>query len=525
MSTDIVAQSAVHLVRRISMGEISSSEVVEAHIRQIEAVNHQLNAVVFPLFDQARESARQLDHARSRGEPLGPLHGLPVTIKDMFDVQGAPTTAGISTRSGHRAAEDADAVARLRMAGAIPLGKTNVPMMGMKTSSDNPLYGLTRNPWNLDRTPGGSSGGEAAIIAAGGSPLGLASDGGGSIRWPAHCCGIAGLKPTSRRLSFRGHWSLPNFLDDWAQAGPMARYVEDLELAMQVLCGSPSAFCPDANNAPIRDSRNVRMDKLRVGFYTRLSWLKPSRAVQRAVEQTATQLRSVGVDVQPFDPPNVDHALRLYFGIFYADALHFVRRQLRGAKLDDDFRQYLLLARMPTVVRQLLSRIYSWRGQRSMSDTLRYISKRILSTPDYLELLNQQKAYRQQFAKALDAAGIDALIGPPNPMPAYPHGEFYSNFSFSYTNLYNLLGMPAGVVPVTRVQKEEEIAPSPTMDPVERCFARTIHNSQGLPVGVQIIARWWREDVVLAIMREIQSHFRSNDDYPQTPTQCGLTEP
>ena len=522
MSSDIVTQSAVELVKALASGELSSAEVVEAHIQQVEAVNRQLNAVVFPMFDQAREMARQLDNRRARGSSLGALHGLPVTIKDMFDLQGAPTTAGITTRSGHRAISDADAVARFRQAGAIPLGKTNIPMMGMKSSSENPLYGSTKNPWNLDRTPGGSSGGESAIIAAGGSPLGLGSDGGGSIRWPCHSCGIAGLKPTSRRLSFRGHWSLPNFLDDWAQPGPMARHVHDLDLAMQVLC-QPPASNPgggDSPNAPIGDFRKVRLDQLKVGYYTQLSWLKPMRTAQRAVEETIGQLQRAGVDVQVFDPPNVDHAMGLYFGIFYADALQFVRRQLRGAELDNDFRRYILLSRMPTSARQVMSRIFAWRGQRSMSDTLRYMRKRVRSTPEYLELLNHQKDYRERFIAALDAAEIDALIGPPNPMPAYRHGEFYSNYSLIYTSLYNLLGLPAGVVPVTTVRKSEGKSDSRGSDYVERCFARTIRGSVGLPVGVQVVARWWREDVVLAIMSEIESHVRSNSDFPKTPTPC-----
>lgn len=236
-STSLLTLGAWDIAQRIKAGDLSAREVVEEHIRRIEDVNPRLNAVVVPLFDRALGEAAAADAACARGEPLGPLHGVPITIKEQFLVAGTPTTAGLPSRVGHRAMSDGPLVGRLREAGAIVLGKTNVSQLMIYHESDNPVYGRTNNPWSLERAPGGSSGGEAAIIAAGGSTLGLGSDFGGSIRVPAHFCGLHGLRPTAGRLTnldtpvefFTGQEAI------MPQTGPMARTVEDLALAMKVL--------------------------------------------------------------------------------------------------------------------------------------------------------------------------------------------------------------------------------------------------------------------------------------------------
>jgi fatty acid amide hydrolase len=237
-SDEITGMGAAEIARRIAVGDLSCRQVVEAHIRRIEAVNPPLGALAVPLFDRARDEALAADVARDRGVPLGPLHGVPLTVKEFFAAAGTATTLGIPGWARRVASADSPLVARLRRAGAILLSKSNVPQLGLMIETDNPLYGRTNNPWNPSRSVGGSTGGEAALIAAGGSPLGLGSDGGGSIRQPCHCCGIHGLKPTGGRLTIVGltgpaHY--PDFPREWVQPGPMARRVEDLALAMAVL--------------------------------------------------------------------------------------------------------------------------------------------------------------------------------------------------------------------------------------------------------------------------------------------------
>ncbi len=387
----------------------------------------------------------------------------------------------------------------------------------MLPDASNPLYGRTKNPWNPDRTPGGSSGGEAAIIAAGGSPLGLGSDGGGSIRQPCHSCGICGIKPTGRRLSFHGHWDAPNWPPDCVQPGPMARSADDLWLALQVLQNAAGDLTElDVNAAPIADYRAVEVDKLRVGFYTQLGWLTPSPAVKRAVEEAARFLETDGVQVQQFDPPEVEEAWGLYFALFYADACRYMRRQARGNKLDWRVKRVFQFTQMPTLLRPVVSAVYRAIGDHSVPEFLKAVRKRVLSSGEYIELLGCQKRYRQRFADAMQTAGIDVLIGPPSPIAAVTPTEFYASYGLMYTGLFNLLGMPAGVVPATRVCADEEHT-SRSRDVVDRSFARVETGSAGLPIGIHVAARWWREDLTLAVMKRLEDHFQQAATFPRTP--------
>ncbi len=218
----IIYSSATKLAKAIRAKELSSEEVVNAYLQRIEEVNPKLNAIVHLQANEARDQARKADVALARGDLKGPLHGVPITIKDNVDTKGMISTAGTKGRASFVPNKDATIVARLRAAGAIVLGKTNLPELALAFESDNLVYGRTSNPYDLSRTPGGSSGGEAAIIAAGGSPLGLGNDTGGSIRLPSHFCGIAGIKPTAGRVPLTYHFPSPfgHLIPLW-QAGPM----------------------------------------------------------------------------------------------------------------------------------------------------------------------------------------------------------------------------------------------------------------------------------------------------------------
>ena len=243
---------------------ISPVELLEAHLTQIAAQNPRINAFVAVLEDDARAAARAAEDAVMRGESLGLLHGVPVTVKDSFDIADLPTLCGSRFRLGHKAARDATAVARLRAAGAIILGKTNTPEFLSTFETDNFITGRTNNPWNLERTPGGSSGGEAAAIASYCSAGGIGSDGGGSIRIPAHFCGIAGLKPTPGRIPATGHFPVMNHPTGLlAVAGPMARTAEDLRLMFAALAGYDSQ---DPFSAPV-PLRPPGEHRLRVGVF------------------------------------------------------------------------------------------------------------------------------------------------------------------------------------------------------------------------------------------------------------------
>src|SRR3954466_823386 len=237
-TTDLTTLGASELAAAIARGDASALDVVEAHIDRIERVNGALYAVVYSRYDAARAEPRSADQRRANGEPLGPLHGVPITLKECLDLEGAPSTFGLPSRAGIAATRDDLYVVRMRAAGAIVLGKTNVAQLLFHVECENPVYGRTNNPWNPARTSGGSSGGEAAIIAAGGSPLGLGTDVGGSLRYPAAYCGIASLKPTAGRTPDAGRYSSPiGQRAIVSQVGVLARRVADVALGIKVING------------------------------------------------------------------------------------------------------------------------------------------------------------------------------------------------------------------------------------------------------------------------------------------------
>ena len=291
------------MVSLVRSGSIKSIELIEAHLDQIERRNPHLNAFTMVFYDQARESARRAD----QGLKTGLLHGVPITVKDSFDVAGSPTRLGSYFASEAPAAEDSAAVARLRRAGAIILGKTNTPEFMATYETDNFITGRTNNPWDLDRTPGGSSGGEAAAIASSCSPGGVGSDAGGSIRVPAHFCGIAGLKSTPGRISAYGQRSdvpLPGI----GVTGPMARWVSDVRLLFDVLAGYDER---DPMSAPVPPRPPVLAD-LRIGVMEQFYEVPVQPAIRKAVRDAAQAFADAGFTVEEFRPEGIERAPNLW---------------------------------------------------------------------------------------------------------------------------------------------------------------------------------------------------------------------
>ncbi len=510
--------SAQDLVRELTSGRIAAVELLDTYQQRVQAVNPALNAMVVTRWDEARVEAEQADRARRDGQILGPLHGLPITIKEMFDVAGLPTTAGIRRRRSRNVTRDAECVRRLRHAGAIVMGKTNVPQFGMMAESDNPVYGRSNNPWDLERGPGGSSGGEAAIIAAGASPLGLGSDGGGSIRQPSHACGICGFKPTGGRLPLQGHFLSVNWPDSWAQPGPMARTVADLQLALHVL-SSPVDEDRVYGEVPITVETAEPSDwrGLRVGVFEQFDVLPAMSSVRRAVRQAASVLEDVGIETVPFRLERAQAMWDLFTAIFYAEGLRDLKRQGKGSPLDWRIRKYFQLTRLPRWLRRPSAWIGRRLGQPHIAHTLSILRRPVVSAEHYCEMLAQMHGLRQLFSRQLRKQKLIALLGPTSPVAAFPHGEFYANYSLMYTSVFNLLGVPAGTVPVTRVRADElEETPCPR-DSVDQAMWRARQNSAGLPIGVQVIGPWWSDARTLALMRLLEERLREMPDFPTAP--------
>ncbi|HMJ40481.1 MAG TPA: amidase, partial [Verrucomicrobiae bacterium] len=286
---DIIGAPASWLARAIRTKKVSSLEVVRAHLEHIHTVNPRLNAVVFATAESALKQARAADRKNTRKNVPGPLHGVPFTAKDIFDTAGLPTTAGLRMLRSNIPDRDATVIARMREAGAILIGKTNCPPGGTGGDSWNPLHGGTRNPYDIARSPGASSSGEAAIIAAGGSPLGIGSDSGGSIRMPAHYCGIAALKPTTGLVPGTGAYGLVGGLTDArSQVGPMARFVADLVLVLPLLVG-PDGI--DSGVVPVPLSkRTPKLKDLKVAWYADDGMAKPTHAIAAVVRSAVHAL-------------------------------------------------------------------------------------------------------------------------------------------------------------------------------------------------------------------------------------------
>ncbi|MHA2361020.1 MAG: amidase [Candidatus Thorarchaeota archaeon] len=516
----ITSLTASEIAQRIKERELSAQQVVEAHIQRIEAVDKKINAVIITRFDEARAEAKEADEAIREGKPLGPLHGVPITIKEQFDVEGLETNVGVPNQTGRIAERDGPLVSRLRKAGAIILGKTNVMMTLAGWESDNPVYGRTSSPWNLGRTPGGSSGGESAIIAARGSPLGLGGDLAGSIRVPAHFCGLFGLKPTSGRLT---NTDTPGHLFSFGQEaiipqnGPIARSVTDLKLMMKVLSNPPMIRTSDLTPpVPWPDTDNVQVEGLTVGIYTDNGVFPVSPAIRRAVEETADALKDYGAIVKPFDPPDVKEAHRLYFAISAAGANESIPRTLAGSSPNDLLKDFLRGLQLPRPLRGLVTWNMKRTGQERLAELIRVL--RPCSTEEYWKLVERRNIYRERFLQALDNDSIEAIICPIYATVAPPHGftQRLSPAPGSYSYLYNLLGMPSGVVPVTLVGEFEETDGNreSSRDPTDTAAAEVERGSAGMPVGVQIVSRHWREDIVLKLMETLEEHFKKTETYP-----------
>jgi fatty acid amide hydrolase len=494
---------AGELAAGIATRRFSSSEVVSAHLERQGEVEPKINAVAVALGDEAMAAAKAADQANPRDGQK--LYGVPVTVKECFDVAGTATTAGLIGRAGILKGDDAELVSRLRGAGAIITAKSNLAQLELYVESDNPLFGRTNNPWNLARTPGGSSGGEAALVAASASPLGLGTDIGGSVRVPAHFCGLCGLRATPGRLSLAG--TADQFLFGHVSgvpdsAGPIARSVADLKLAMDVL-GAP---VPDAT-----------LNGLVIGIYDDDGFMAASAAIRRAVHQAAGVLETAGARVVRFEPPAVLEALDIFYGLFTADGGAAFLTLIAGEQKDSRVSQLMQLATMPAWSRPVLGAGLMVARQRRLSHLIRISGLRTAAQTQ--ALIARRDAYRLRFEAAVTAAAVDVLLCPPNALPALTHGASadLGPAGVSYTALYNLLAWPAGVVPVTRVRPVEMDRRPRGGDMMDRAARRVDRGSAGLPVGVQVAARPNREDLILAVMAAVETALSGSVDYPRVP--------
>ena len=461
--SELVFMSLCEMAEAVRGGRISSAELVDAHIARIEQLNSKLNAYVHTDFDAARAQARVADtavHNRDKSSLLGPLHGVPMSMKSSIDVAGWRCECGSRLRRDYIAPADAPLVSRLRAAGAILLGNTNVPEFLMAWETDNALFGRTNSPWDLERTPGGSSGGEAAAIASGCSAGGIGSDGGGSIRVPSHFSGICGLKPTPGRVPATGHF--PGSAGPFAQlgvVGPMARTVRDVERIFEIVAG-PDPGDPCAAPVPQRTWSEADVLKLRVGYFAEHELAPVTPETAAAVHAAADALRATGFEVVEWIPENLDRAQRLWANLFCRAGQMAFSPMMEGhdSEMSPLYRQFRdAVAQEPP-----------------------------LTATELLDTLLERDVLRGRFLARMEEFPI--LLCPVAAVPAFRHGEREWNVrgrkvqyldAMAYSAWFNLLGTPGAVVPVGQ-------------------------SPEGLPIGVQIVGRPWAEEAVLAVAAKIE---------------------
>lgn len=457
----LTSLSAIEMASAIRAREISPTSLVEAHLERISQLNSQLNAFAHVDFDGACRQAEAAEAALHSTEPLGPLHGVPLSIKSSIDVAGWPCPCGSLLRANYVAERDAPLVSRLRFAGAILLGNTNAPEFLMAYETDNRITGRTNNPWDLNRTPGGSSGGEAAAIAARCSAGGVGSDGGGSIRVPAHYSGICGLKPTPGRIPATGHF--PESAGPFASlgvVGPMARTVNDLRVLFEIMAG-PDDGDPMAAPVPLHAPQEKHVKERRVGFFEEDGRIPVTKETRAAVRRAAECLQSKGYMVEEFVPKELELVRRIWWNLF---------------------------GRAGQVA---LGPLYEGKEGQLSSILMEFIgivrTERRLTLEEFMNTLIERDAVRTRFLRQMERYPV--LICPVCAVPAFGHGERKWEIdgrtveyldAMSYCQWFNALGNPAVVVPAGR-------------------------SSEGLPIGVQVVGRPFEEKTVLAIAQEIES--------------------
>jgi aspartyl-tRNA(Asn)/glutamyl-tRNA(Gln) amidotransferase subunit A len=443
-------QEATALAALIRTKQLSSREVVQAHLDRIHAVNPQINAVVTLMAKQALASADTADRAVTSGAPLGPLHGVPFSIKDSLDTAGVLTQRGSKLFAGNIPDKDATAVARFKAAGGIPLMKSNLPEFSAWTESDNRVTGRTNNPWNLERTPGGSSGGESAALAAGMSPIGIGSDVMISVRGPAAFTGVAALKATHGRIPYTGHY--PRVTSHWWHVGPMARTIRDVALGYSILKGPDGldGYAIHARDAQ-GDDGGLAGQPIRVGWVSDAAFAPVDPEITAAVAAAAAQLADLGCAVEEVALPFLGNPFGTLATLVYGEIVPSIKALAAGRESE-----------------------------------LHAVGTGIVGTPDptfgdFAAAHAKVEALRSAFAGYFQK--YDVLLTPVTPMTATPHGalELVVNgvkapwtHVMAATSPFNMTGLPALSVPYA-------------------------FSSEKLPIGIQLVARWLDEDTILRL--------------------------
>ncbi|KAM0337126.1 hypothetical protein ACHAPQ_003401 [Fusarium lateritium] len=472
----ITSLTAAELVKKLASGNLTSEDVTKAFCKRACAAHQLTNCLAETCFDRALQTARHLDaHLAETGKPIGPLHGLPISLKDNFNLVGLDSTVGFTSHVGDPAASDSALATLLQNAGAVFYVKTNVPTAMMIAESVNNTFGRTVNPINRNTTSGGSSGGESALIAFGGSPLGVGSDIGGSLRIPAACTGLFTIRPSSGRFPVRNTRSgMPGQEAVASVNGPLARTLKDVHLySKAVIDAQPWLLDPKCLPIPWRPVQLP--EKLKIAFMSHDGMVRPTPPVIRALQIAREKLEKAGHTIVDWDPVDQKEGVELLGRMFLADGGQTIRNELE--RTDEP-----------------------WRPEMEA-----YRTAQDLSTSEMWKLHLERTAFQNRYLDRWNQAGIDAIICPTTPYSTLRHGSFRH---VAYTGVFNVVdysavSFPAGVSVDKDVDKlEASYQPlSPLCKSINDDYDEELVH--GLPVSLQIVARRLEEEKVLAMAKVV----------------------
>lgn len=468
---ELLTKSATELAESIRKKDVSPLEVVDVHIKRIEEVNDKINAVVVKTFDQARELAKNATEklAHSAPEDLPPFFGVPCTIKDTYAVKGLPWAGGVVRRRNVIADFDATVVKRIKDAGAIILGKTNIPEAAMWCETYNKVYGRTKNPHDTSRTTGGSSGGEGAIIAAGASPFGPGSDIGGSIRYPAFFNGVIGHKPSSNIVPQTGHWPpAPGETAQYMVCGPLARRVKDCIELLKIFAG-PDGIDPNTIDRPLEDPYSVKLKDVKVYYFYDNGLSHAHEDVRLAVRKAVDALEDLGLNVEPWTPPGINRGLEIWFAsLGLGGGETFMDLVGGGDKIN-------LWKEWGKMIFGKSDHTFPILGMM----TIEALSS---GSKEKLRPLYEKGKQLQKIVEEKLGANSVLICQPYNRAAPKHSGPWLSFLAISYSATFNILGLPATVVPI-------------------------YWNEKGLPVGVQVLGSRFSDHLTLAVGRALEEAY------------------
>jgi Asp-tRNA(Asn)/Glu-tRNA(Gln) amidotransferase A subunit family amidase len=505
----ILSSTARGLLDLIRAKKLTSEQITIAFVRQTIKAQAATACVTVPMFQTALQLARKADQLDEKEACLRPLHGLPISVKDCVIVGGFDTSNGCSALLGKPRPEDGLAMSLLKEAGAIPFVKTNIPLTLLSYECENFVYGKGLSAHNPKFTPGGSSGGEGALLACRGSPLGVGTDIGGSLRIPAAWSGVCALKPTHKRVCKKGLMSsVPGQETVPGIVGPMARNVDDLALWMHALVNTRmSDLDPDIVPMPFRDNLYRSTNKPVIGYYEHDGAICTSPATARPVREVAKALKDAGFDVRVFSPPLVNELIITFYALMGADGGQTVRAGLRGDPMTPAVKHIMAIASLRGGLRILLNLVArgGLLGDQEYGRLVQALGEK--SVKNVWELQAKKQQLTARFHAAWRAAGVDVLLCPSQILPNIQHGCSRDvSFAACSTFIYNVMDFPAGVLTVGKVSRDDVWVGSPatTFERKLRAHYDPVA-AAGLPVGVQVVGLPFNEELVLNVMKSIET--------------------